>query len=119
MAAKSVAALSDRLERYWDSLRMEAIYSREFGIKALENTTKAQPQSECRNWDDEPRWLIALNSDTGMRFAESWGLHTWDINLKTDTPHIDVIGHPGRGLKNSNLRQNTMVDASLWAADQI
>ncbi|XDZ67698.1 DUF6538 domain-containing protein [Alphaproteobacteria bacterium LSUCC0226] len=27
-AAKSAAALSDRLERYWDSLRMEMIYSR-------------------------------------------------------------------------------------------
>ena len=27
-AAKSAAALSDRLERYWDSLRMEMIYSK-------------------------------------------------------------------------------------------
>ena len=26
IAAKSAAALSDSLERYWDSLRMEAIY---------------------------------------------------------------------------------------------
>jgi hypothetical protein len=31
-AAKSAAALSDRLERYWDSLRMEIIYSRELGL---------------------------------------------------------------------------------------
>ena len=28
-AGKSAAALSDRLERYWDSLRMEMIYSEE------------------------------------------------------------------------------------------
>ena len=42
IAAKSAAALSDRLERYWDSLRMEAIYSREHGIKALQNTNTAQ-----------------------------------------------------------------------------
>ena len=28
-AARSAAALSDRLERYWDSIRMEMIYSRE------------------------------------------------------------------------------------------
>jgi hypothetical protein len=33
-AAKSAAALSDRLERYWDSLRMEMIYSRELGLKS-------------------------------------------------------------------------------------
>ena len=31
-AAKSAAALSDRLERYWDSLRMEMIYSKELGL---------------------------------------------------------------------------------------
>ena len=31
-AAKSAAALSDRLERYWDSLRMEKIYSKELGL---------------------------------------------------------------------------------------
>jgi hypothetical protein len=31
-AAKSAAALSDRLERYWDSLRMEMIYSKKLGL---------------------------------------------------------------------------------------
>jgi len=31
-AAQSAASLSDRLERYWDSLRMEMIYSRELGL---------------------------------------------------------------------------------------
>lgn len=34
-AARSAAALSDRLERYWDSLRMEMIYSRELGLAVL------------------------------------------------------------------------------------
>ena len=38
-AAKSAAALPYRLERYWDSLRMEIIYSRELGLKALQNAT--------------------------------------------------------------------------------
>ena len=33
-AARSAAALSDRLERYWDSLRMELVYSRELGLSA-------------------------------------------------------------------------------------
>ena len=39
-AARSAAALSDRLERYWDSLRMEMIYSRELGLKVTECPTK-------------------------------------------------------------------------------
>ena len=31
-AAKSAVAMCDRLERYWDSLRMEMIYSRKLGV---------------------------------------------------------------------------------------
>jgi hypothetical protein len=34
-AGKSATALSDRLERYWDSLRMEMIYSRELGLSVF------------------------------------------------------------------------------------
>ena len=34
-ASGSAAALSDRLERYWDSLRMEMIYSKELGLTVL------------------------------------------------------------------------------------
>ena len=34
-AAKSAAALSDRLERYWDSLRVEMVYSKELGLTTL------------------------------------------------------------------------------------
>ena len=36
MKAKRLAgALSDRLERHWDSLRMEMIYSRELGLTVM------------------------------------------------------------------------------------
>ena len=45
-AAKSAAALSDRLESYWDSLRMEMIYSRELGLKALQDT-KGRNGNHC------------------------------------------------------------------------
>ena len=37
-AARSAAALADRLERYWDSLRMEMIYSKELGLAVLPET---------------------------------------------------------------------------------
>ena len=43
-AGKSAAALSDRLERYWDSLRMEMIYSRELGLSVIEEVA-AQKRS--------------------------------------------------------------------------
>ena len=37
-AARSATALSDRLERYWDSFWMEMIYSNELGLTVLPET---------------------------------------------------------------------------------
>ena len=34
-ADKSAAALSNRLERYWDSIRMEMIYSSKLGLRVV------------------------------------------------------------------------------------
>ena len=239
-AAKSAAALSDRLERYWDSLRMEMIYSRELGlsvapqakrqasndfsltdalslyhrlkgagktklffevsgrsirylteclghdnlsmlkvsdggqfrdflfdrgmssssVKRVFSSVRAivnlaireqgiavsnvfsgtyipedelkqkrppipmdalrQVQSNCRNLNDEPRWLIALISDTGMRLSEACGLLVSDIHLDTNTPYIDLVEHPWRRLKTEpSKRQIPLVGLSLWAAKQI
>ena len=44
-ATKSAAALSDRLERYWGSLRMEMIYSRELGLTILPEARTAAANS--------------------------------------------------------------------------
>ena len=239
-AARSAAALSDRLERYWDSLRMEMIYSRELGLTVLPETRavasdsfsltdalalyhrlkgtgktslffessersirylieclshdsltslevsdagrfrdylfargmssssvkrvfssvravinlairehglsvtnvfsgtfipddevkkKRLPipteallgiQQECMALDDEPRWLIALISDTGMRLSEACGLQACDIHLDGDTPYINLVEHPWRRLKtSSSSRQVPLVGASLWAAQRI
>ena len=239
-AAKSAAALSDRLERYWDSLRMEMIYSRELGLSVVPQTkrqdyndfsltdalslyhrlkgagktklffevsgrsirylteclghdnlsmlkvsdggqfrdflfdrgmssssvkrvfssvraivnlaireqgiavsnvfsgtyipedelkqkrppipmdTLRQVQSNCRSLNDEPRWLIALISDTGMRLSEACGLLVSDIHLDTTTPYIDLVEHPWRRLKTEpSKRQIPLVGFSLWAAKQI
>ena len=240
-AAKSAAALSDRLERYWDSIRMEMIYSRELGIsivpdqshnatsielslsdalslyQRLKGTGKSKLffevsnrsirylvecvghdglndlkpadagrfrdflfergmssssvkrvfssvraimnlaikehglsltnvfnntfipednkrkerlpipvdvirkiQGESRRLDDEPRWLIALISDTGMRLSEACGLLSSNIVLDADIPHISLREHQWRRLKtSSSIRAIPLVGASLWAAKGI
>jgi len=240
-ASKSAAALSDRLERYWDSLRMEMIYSRELGMRVvpdgettiisksfsitealalyhrlkgngktklffessersiryltdclghddlaaieisdagrfrdylfergmssssvkrvfssvravinlaireqglsinnafsgtfipdvgvkkqrlpIPNDVLAAVQEECRHLDDEPRWLVALISDTGMRLSEACGLLTSDICLDGALPHINLVAHPWRRLKTgSSSRQIPLVGASLWAAKRV
>jgi integrase len=79
-----------------------------------------QVQSNCRNLNDEPRWLIALISDTGMRLSEACGLLVSDIHLDTTTPYIDLVEHPWRRLKTEpSKRQIPLVGFSLWAAKQI
>ena len=77
-------------------------------------------QRECMDLDDEPRWLVALISDTGMRLSEACGLQACDIHLDGDKPYINLIEHPWRRLKTtSSSRQVPLVGASLWAAQRI
>ena len=50
-AAKSAAALSDRLERYWDSLRMEQIHLKELGLTVV-SQSPITPQHHSVSIDD-------------------------------------------------------------------
>ena len=43
-------------------------------------------QKACQTTDDEPRWLVALISDTGMRLSEAAGLAREDVVLDADIP---------------------------------
>ena len=77
-------------------------------------------QTECKNLNDDNRWLIALISDTGMRLSEAVGLLTSDIILSTEIPHGNIINHPWRRLKTKGSNRTIpLVGASLWAAKKI
>jgi integrase len=94
-----------------------------------ETTTDRQPiplddirriQRECKQVDDENRWLLALISDTGMRLSEAAGLAKDDIVLDADMPHIKLIPHPWRRLKTKGSeRLVPLVGASLWATRRL
>ena len=52
-------------------------------------------QQRCQTTDDEPRWLVAFISDTGMRLlSEAAGLAREDIVLDADIPHVIIRPHP-------------------------
>ena len=77
-------------------------------------------QHECKQVDDENRWLLALISDTGMRLSEAAGLARDDIVLDTDVPHIKLVPNPWRRLKTKGSeRLVLLVGASLWAAKRL
>ena len=77
-------------------------------------------QQRCYELDDEPRWLLALISDTSLRLSEAVGLAISDIKLDTPTPHIIVQPHQWRSLKTkSSHRKVPLVGASLWAVKRV
>ena len=74
----------------------------------------------CRQMDDEPRWLISLLSDSGMRLSEALGLAKEDIKLDEPIPYIRLIPHPWRRLKTrSSQRYIPLVGEALWACKRI
>jgi len=77
-------------------------------------------QTECFNFDDDRRWLIALISDTGMRLSEACGLLVEDIRLDESIPYVNITPHPWRRLKTKgSARLLPLVGSSLWAAKRV
>ena len=75
---------------------------------------------ECRTYDDDQRWLIALLSDSGMRLSEACGLLVDDIKLDVEIPYLDIKPHPWRRLKTKgSARLLPLVGSSLWAAQRV
>ena len=62
-------------------------------------------QALCRQTDDEPRWIIALLSDTGLRLSEALGLTKEDVYLPATTPYIDIRPRPWRRLKTRSSKR--------------
>ena len=87
---------------------------------SIPNEVLLKVQRECVKIDDEPRWLIGLISDTGMRLSEACGLHSSDIHLDSETPHIKLVEHPWRRLKTTSSRREVpLVGEALWAAKRV
>jgi len=75
---------------------------------------------ECKNKDDDVRWLLALQIDLGCRLAEVTGLALSDLRLNVGLSYVIFKPHPWRSLKTkSSTRNIPLVGVSLWAAYRI
>jgi integrase len=75
---------------------------------------------ECKNNDDDVRWLLALQIDLGCRLAETTGLALSDLHLNEKVPYVSFRPHPWRPLKTLSSKRNIpLVGVSLWAAQRI
>jgi len=61
-------------------------------------------QREARELDDEPRWLLALISDTGLRLSEAAGLAVADVVLDAEIPHVKYSRTRGGRSKPHRVR---------------
>jgi len=87
--------------------------------KPIPNDVLKHIQQRCMEANDDPRWLVALISDTGMRLSEAAGLAVEDIHLNEEIPYVDISQHPWRRLKTpSSQRKLPLVGCSLWGAQQ-
>ena len=77
-------------------------------------------QQECLEISDQPRLLLALLSDTGMRLSEALGLHFSDFQVNAEFPHLLVRPHPWRRLKTEESeRVVPLVGVSIFAAERL
>jgi integrase len=73
----------------------------------------------CQEYDDEPRWILGLISDTGLRLSEAIGLSKEDVCLSSAIPHISLIPRPWRRLKTAcSERKIPLVGTSFWSAER-
>ena len=98
-------------------------YDRSYGVqerKPIPQDSLRAIQQRCRAIDDEPRWLISLVSDTGMRLAEAAGLLIEDLKVNETIPHVVIKEYPWRRLKTKDSnRVIPLVGESLWSASRI
>lgn len=73
----------------------------------------------CRDTDDDIRWLVALQIETGLRISEVAGCELADFKLDAETPHLELNRHPWRDTKTQTARNVALVGVSLWAAKRI
>ncbi|SNT38181.1 DUF6538 domain-containing protein [Tropicimonas sediminicola] len=89
--------------------------------KTIPTETLRAVQEQCRQADDELRWLVALVSDTGMRLAEAAGLAKSDFVFDDEgNLHVSVQPHPWRRLKTKGSRRLVPLEGTArWAADRL
>ena len=78
-------------------------------------------QGQCRQLDDDMRWLVALVSDTGMRLAEAAGMARQDIERRSDGSLVAwVRPHPWRRLKTKGSERVVPLEGQAkWAAERL
>jgi len=117
---KAKAEKSLQMPDIWEKMTIEGLGQDSTPRASVEQPELERLREACRTVDDDIRWLIALQVDTGARISEVAGLRLQDIHTNAPVPFVDFVSHPARGFKTAcSVRKVPLVGAALWAAKRI
>src|SRR6185369_1468830 len=110
------------ISNVWESLTIAGLgedsEEREpFSPEALEKM-----RGLCRAKDDDMRWVLSIQGESGARLAEVAGLGLDDIHVVgEEVPYRDIRPRPWRTLKSpaTSTRKVPLVGDALWAAGRV
>lgn len=116
---KAIAEKSLRIPNVWDLLTVAGLGTDSTPRASLTAEQLSTLRALCRGRDDDIRWALAIQLDTGSRIGEVVGLRIEDIRLDAEVPHITFRKYSGRTLKTKNsTRLVPLVGDALWGAQR-
>lgn len=116
---KAIAEKSLCIPNVWDLLTVAGLGTDSTPRESLTSEQLSTLRALCRGRDDDIRWALAIQLDTGSRIGEVVGLRLDDIRLDAEVPHITFRKYSGRTLKTKNsTRLVPLVGDALWGAQR-
>lgn len=106
----------------WDKLRIAGLGEDSEDREPLSHEDLEKMRGLCRAKDDDMRWVLSIQAETGARLAEVVGLGLDDFHIAGESvPYIDIRPRPWRTLKSpaTSTRKVPLVGDALWAAGRV
>lgn len=115
---KTIVEKSLNIPNVWNSLKVAGLGEDADTRESFTAAELTKLRALCRESDDDMRWLLAIQLDTGARIAEVVGLAPSDIHIEGEAvPYVEIRPHPWRTLKNTNSKRRVpLVGDALWGA---
>ncbi|MBT9568651.1 MAG: tyrosine-type recombinase/integrase [Thiobacillus sp.] len=117
---KAIAEKSLTIPNVWDRLTVAGLGTDSTPRESLTPEQLSTLRALCHAKDDDIRWALAIQLDTGSRIGEVVGLRLGDIHLHGEVPHVIFREYSGRTLKTKNsTRVVPLVGDALWGAQRV
>ena len=106
----------------WNSLKIAGLGEDSEDREPLSPEDLEKMRGLCRAKDDDMRWVLSIQGETGARLAEVVGAGLDDFHIEgEEVPYLDIRPRPWRTLKSpaTSTRKVPLVGDALWAARRV